>query len=58
MSLISPGRGESRRGATRRRKPHRPARNRLDRWLDRAVDIAVITALLVGGAALVLNLLL
>lgn len=58
MSLIGSGRGSSRRGATRRRPPPRQSRGGFDHWLDRAVDIAVITALIVGGVALVLNLLL
>ncbi|MDT8895582.1 hypothetical protein RSO41_13050 [Halomonas sp. I1] len=46
-------------GATRRHAPSRRLRcdwGRFDRWLDRVVTLAVITALLVGGAALILNL--
>jgi hypothetical protein len=58
MSLIGSNHGSSRRGATRRRSPTRHRRVGFDRWLDRAVDVAVITALLVGGVALLLNLLL
>ncbi|MCE9664629.1 hypothetical protein LY622_14405 [Halomonas sp. M5N1S17] len=58
MSLIGSNRGNSRRGATRRRNPPRQRRRGFDGWLDRAVDVAVITALIVGGVALVLNLLL
>ncbi|MCC5884277.1 MAG: hypothetical protein JJU25_16795 [Halomonas sp.] len=46
------------RGATRRRQPPRRRQGGFDRWLDRAVDIAVITALAVGGVALILHLLL
>ncbi|EWH03136.1 hypothetical protein [Halomonas sp. BC04] len=58
MSLIGSNRGSSRRGATRRRKFTRQRRRGFDHWLDRAVDIVVITALIVGGVALVLSLLL
>lgn len=39
-----------RRGATQRRAPF------ADRWLDRALDIAVLSAVLVGGAALLVTL--
>ncbi|WP_104205184.1 hypothetical protein [Billgrantia saliphila] len=56
MSLIGSGRGPIPRGATRRRQPPRRRPGGFDRWLDRAVDIAVITALLVGGVALALHL--
>jgi type IV secretory pathway VirB6-like protein len=31
---------------------------RFDRWLDRLVTLAVITALLVGGSALIVSLML
>ncbi|GGY05935.1 hypothetical protein GCM10007160_36900 [Litchfieldella qijiaojingensis] len=51
-----PGR-KSLRGATRRSRRvvnHRQPVT-LDRWLDRLVDIAVITALLVGSVALVVT---
>lgn len=59
MSLIGSGRGPARRGATLHRRPSRPGRPAgFDRWLDRAVDVAVITALVVGGVALILTLLL
>ncbi|WP_181870037.1 hypothetical protein [Halomonas sp. DQ26W] len=58
MSPIGPNNGRYRRGATRRRPPPRQQRAGFDRWLDHAVDVAVITALMVGGVALVLNLLL
>lgn len=50
--------GPPRRGATRRRPPRRLSMASIDRWLDRLVDIAVITALLVGTVALALHLLL
>ncbi|WP_162619504.1 hypothetical protein [Salinicola peritrichatus] len=39
-----------RRGATRRQVA--PA----DRWLNRLLDIAVVTALVVGGVALIISL--
>lgn len=58
MPFIRTTRGARRRGATRRRRPHRLGSRDLDRWLDRLVDIAVITALAVGAVALVLTLLL
>ncbi|MCE8018475.1 hypothetical protein HOP62_20555 [Halomonas sp. MCCC 1A17488] len=58
MSLIGSRRRALPRGATRRRQPGRGRHDRFDRWLDRAVDIAVFTALTVGGVALVLHLLL
>ncbi|MBF7054903.1 hypothetical protein IOC61_16510 [Halomonas sp. KAO] len=46
-----------RRGATRRR--HSAARyTRFDRWLDRLVVLAVIIALVVGGSALIVSLVL
>ncbi|NIC07968.1 hypothetical protein [Billgrantia bachuensis] len=57
MSLIGPRRRALQRGATRRRQPNRGNQNNFDRWLDRAVDLAVLTALAVGGVALVLHLL-
>lgn len=48
-----------RRGATQHRcKTPSGRRFDFDRWLDHAVDIAVITALVVGGVALVLHLVL
>lgn len=50
--------GPPRRGATRRRPPRCLVSASIDRWLDRLVDIAVITALLVGAVALALHLLL
>ncbi|QOR40311.1 hypothetical protein HNO52_18650 [Billgrantia diversa] len=58
MSLIGSRRRALQRGATRRRQPNRGRQNNFDRWLDRAVDLAVLTALTVGGVALVLHLLL
>lgn len=58
MSLLGSRRGTARHGATRRRTPRRLAPGAFDRWLDRAVDVAVITALLVSGTALVLTRLL
>lgn len=50
----------SRRGATRRRRTARPvpAGGRLDRWLNVAVTVAVITALVVGAAAVLAHWLL
>ncbi|MDN6180344.1 MAG: hypothetical protein L0I84_04980 [Halomonas subglaciescola] len=50
----------SRRGATRRRRvtPRPPAIARLDRWLNAAVTVAVITALVVGSAAVLAHWLL
>ncbi|WP_416139459.1 hypothetical protein ACM26W_03370 [Halomonas sp. HK25] len=61
MSPMPTARGP-RRGATRRRQPRRDiclfGGAKLDRWLDRLVDIAVIVALVVGGVALLLTLLL
>ncbi len=60
-------RTRKRTGATRRHAPtrrHVPSRwwrfdwSCFDRWLDRVVTLAVITALLVGGTALVLHLVL
>lgn len=44
-------------GATSRRQLPRQRPPRFDRWLNRSVDVAVILALLVGGAALVVHLL-
>ncbi|HSP58779.1 MAG TPA: hypothetical protein VLO12_10805 [Halomonas sp.] len=58
MPRVSVPPGPPRRGATRRRPSRRLGLARFDRWLDRLVDIAVITALLVGAVALVLHLLL
>lgn len=58
MPRDSASRGPPRRGATRRRPPRRLSQMDIDRWLDRLVDVAVITALLVGAVALVLHLLL
>lgn len=59
MTNIGQRRPARRRGATRhRRKTPSSSRLDFDRWLDRAVDIAVITALVVGGVALVLHLVL
>lgn len=49
---------ERRRGATPRRRRLRVGLGEIDRWLDRLVDAAVITALVVGGVALALTLLL
>ncbi|WP_163558474.1 hypothetical protein [Halomonas sp. NO4] len=58
MSLLGSRRSAPRRGASRRRPPRRLAPGTVDRWLDRVVDVAVITALLVSGTALVLTWLL
>ncbi|MGR4070047.1 hypothetical protein OCT51_19275 [Halomonas sp. LR3S48] len=58
MSLIGSRQRSLQRGATRRRQPKHRRPGGFDRWLDRAVDIAVLTALTVGGVALVLHLLL
>ena len=59
MTNIGLPRRSRRRGATqRRRKTPSGGRFDFDRWLDRAVDVAVITALVVGGVALVLHLVL
>jgi len=63
MSLLRTGRDAPRRGATRRRPRRRGERARFDwagfdRWLDRVVIVAVGVALLVGGTALLLTLLL
>ena len=58
MPIVGLGRRSRRRGATQRRRMSRMDRFDFDRWLDRVVDIAVITALIVGGVALVLHLLL
>lgn len=59
MTNIGLPRRSRRRGATqRRRKTPSGRRFDFDRWLDGAVDIAVITALVVGGVALVLHLVL
>ncbi|MFO8044701.1 MAG: hypothetical protein R6U30_02365 [Halomonas sp.] len=59
MSLMPTAHGP-RRGATKRRQPgqrrYLPDGARIDRWLDRLVDIAVIVALVVGGVALLLTL--
>lgn len=49
---------DRRRGATRRRRRLRIGVGEIDRWLDRLVDAAVITALVIGGVALALTLLL
>ncbi|WP_346796281.1 hypothetical protein R5M92_12515 [Halomonas sp. Bachu 37] len=45
---------QGRHGATRRR----PRNAEFDRWLDRIVDIAVVTSLLVGTAAVIAHWLL
>ncbi|MCK2183936.1 hypothetical protein [Halomonas getboli] len=58
MSPRSPGAPSRRRGATPRRRPSGVDWRRFDRWLDRLVTVAVITALLVGGAALIVSLVL
>ena len=58
MSPRSPGSPSRRRGATPHRRSHRLDWTLLDRWLDRLVILAVITALLVGGAALIVSLVL
>lgn len=58
MALMGSPHRPLRRGATRRRQPRRRVRGGFDYWLDRAVDVAVVTALVVGGVALVLHLLL
>lgn len=57
MSLLPTARGPRRRGATRRRPSRRLSGAQFDRWLDRLVDVAVVVALVVGGAALILTLL-
>jgi hypothetical protein len=62
MSSTRTGRNPPRRGATRRRARRRWSGFRfdwigVDRWLDRLVVVAVSVALLVGGAALLLTLL-
>lgn len=58
MPIIGLRRRTRGRGATQRRRVSRLGRFDFDRWLDRAVDIAVITALVVGGVALALHLIL
>ncbi len=58
MSPRSPGSPSRRRGATPHRRSRRPDRAALDRWLDRLVVLAVLTALLVGGSALIVSLVL
>lgn len=58
MPLIGLRQRSLRRGATRRRQARRRRQGSFDHWLDRLVDIAVITALVVGGVALALHLLL
>lgn len=58
MPRVSASHGSSRRGATRHRPRRRLGLANVDRWLDRLVDVAVITALLVGAVALALHLLL
>ncbi|SDK21293.1 hypothetical protein [Billgrantia gudaonensis] len=55
MPLLGFRRAPPRRGASQRRAVRRLAPGAVDRWLDRAVDVAVITALLVSGSALVLT---
>lgn len=51
--------GPARRGATRRKVERpAPAVRRLDRWLNVAVTIAVVTALIVGTAAVLAHWLL
>jgi hypothetical protein len=57
MPLFGFRRGTARRGATPRRKSYRVDKAAFDRWLDRAVAIAVMTALLVSALALLLTLL-
>ncbi|WP_198655722.1 hypothetical protein [Salinicola sp. CR57] len=46
---------QPRHGATRRGVPS--ADSRIDRWLDALVSLFVVTALIVGGAALLVILL-
>jgi len=58
MILIHRVRRAARRGATPRRQQRRLDWAVFDRWLDRVVGIAVIIALLVGGVALFLTLVL
>ncbi|GAA0622094.1 hypothetical protein GCM10009016_08480 [Halomonas beimenensis] len=58
MILMRSGPRPRRRGATRRRGRRRFDWARFDRWLDRLVTFAVVTALVVGGAALVVSLVL
>ncbi|WP_163577594.1 hypothetical protein [Halomonas faecis] len=55
MSLLGFRRTPPRRGASHRRSSRHRGVGAVDRWLDRAVDVAVITALLVSGSALVLT---
>ncbi|MDF3920171.1 hypothetical protein R5R73_14270 [Salinicola sp. LHM] len=50
-----PGRHQLRQGATRRSLV--PAEAPVDRWLNLLVSVSVVTALLVGGVALVVTLL-
>jgi hypothetical protein len=49
---------DRRRGATPRRRRLRFDPGAIDRWLDRLVVAAVITALVIGSVALALTLLL
>ncbi|MBB3231826.1 MULTISPECIES: hypothetical protein [Halomonas] len=58
MTLIRSGQRVPRRGATRRRRKRRFDWSVFDRWLDRLVTLAVVTALVVGGAALLISLVL
>lgn len=58
MSPRSPGASSRRRGATPHHRPRRLDVAAFDRWLDRLVILAVLTALVVGGAALIVSLVL
>lgn len=58
MSPRSSGSPSRRRGATPHRRSRRLDWTLLDRWLDRLVIFAVATALVVGGSALIVSLVL
>ncbi|MDR5868345.1 hypothetical protein [Halomonas koreensis] len=58
MDFKRKGPPPGRRGATRRRGRRRLDWQHFDRWLDRLVALAVVTALVMGGVALVASLVL
>ncbi|MEQ6888407.1 hypothetical protein ABE957_06955 [Halomonas sp. CS7] len=58
MSPRTSGSPSRRRGATPHRRSRRIDWAVFDRWLDRLVILAVLTALVVGGLALILSLIL